>query len=285
MHSITCRKRHLKCDENKPSCSLCIKSTQTCIYSQGFITNSSSTESVTPRPASPERAVSHTQPYEASQPVQQVSKYVQDHMAWVSNLQDEQNVRAGNTALALTPSQSITNSPENTYIQNTLPRNLSYHSGPSPNSADDGVAGSVASSGPVLDVAIAKWFELLAGDADLENNGFLNAEGEVSYDLNALETPNEQSFRRLPIMQPPVQIPQDLERGELSVCRTSLYSKGQIIGQAVAEVQENKPWQSSETLVLLGHENSIFENFVKRVAPWVRLLIRMKIQANNCFVD
>lgn len=277
MHSITCRKRHLKCDEAKPSCGLCAKSGQTCLYSPDFKANSSSTESVTPGPGSTERGVSHLQSFGTSQPVSEVSEYVQDHMAWVSNLRDEQNVPREHTTLALTPSQSVTNSPENTYVQNILAGNLSYHSGPSPNSVDDGVAGSVASSGPVIDVAIAKWFGLLAGDADLDNNGFSHAEGEASYDLNALEIPTEQTFSRLPATERTDQISQDPARAREPVRRASLYPNDKIIVQVGAAVQENKPWQSSDTLVLLTHENPIFENFVKRVAPWVRLLTRLRL--------
>jgi hypothetical protein len=253
------------------------------MYPEGSTFNSSSVEAVTPRPASAEREVSGTQLDETSQPVQQASEYVQDQLSWVSSLRDDQNVQPGSTTLTLTPRKSMTNSPENTYVQTLLPGNLSYHSGPSPASGvgDDCVVGSVSSGGPVIDVAIAKWFGLLACDANLENSGFLNAEDEIQYDLNALERQTEQALGTSLTTQRSGQIHQVPGRGEESVRRPSLYPNDETLSQAGAAVLEDKPWQSSETLPLTGHEYFFFENFVKRVSHWVLLLIRLRIPSLN----
>jgi hypothetical protein len=155
---------------------------------------------------------------------------------------------------------SISHSPENSNTGALLRSNPSLHQALSPNSADHGAGGSVSSGDPLIDVAIAKWFELLAGDASFENLDFLENEGEIPYDVNGPESPTEQRIGKISSVRRAYQNAQDREREEFWTRRTR---------QPESSAQEHHPWQSVETLALLGHESYVFENFVKRVSTWV----------------
>jgi hypothetical protein len=260
---ITCRKRHLKCDEQKPACNLCTKSGQTCVYSERPHTQSGSAEAVTPGPASAEGETSEPQPSTTTQPAQQVPQYVQDHTSWACGSQDQLDVGQGSATAALSAQNSFTNSPENTYARPFLPDHLSYHSGPSPE--------SVSSRGLMPDVAIAEWYLLLAGDASVEDSGFLRTEGSNVYDTHALQSPRGQTPRRISTslwtgenFQGPSR-----DEEEEAVRRATYYPRDDTTVQGGAPAPEDRPWQSSEPLTLLDHENFIFQNFVKRLALWV----------------
>jgi hypothetical protein len=258
---ITCRKRHLKCDEQKPTCNLCTKSGRTCVYSERPNTQSGSAEAVTPRQASAEGEASEPQSSTTTQPTQQVSQYVQDHTSWACGSQDQQDVRQGSTTAALSAKTSFTNSPENPYARPFLPDNPPYHSGPSPE--------SVSSRGLMPDVAIAEWYLLLAGDASIEDSGFLRAERGNVYDAHALQSPNGQTLRRISTSLWAGENFQGLSGEEEAVRRATYHPRDDATGQEGAPAPENRPWQSSEPLTLLDHENFIFQNFVKRIALWV----------------
>jgi len=274
---MTCRKRHLKCDEQKPTCDLCTKSDQICVYSEKLQIQSGSTEAVTPQPASAEGETSEPPLTTTTQPVEQASQYVQTCTSWACGSQNQQNVHRGSPTTALSAKRSFTKSPEDTYAQPFLPDHLSYHSGHSPE--------SVSSRGLMPEVAIAEWYLLLAGDASVEDSGFLPAEGANLYDTDAPQNPNAQNLRRISTALWEGENIQRLSREEEAVRRAGYTPRDDTAGQDGTTALENRTWQSSEPLILLDHENFIFQNFVKRVALWVKLLIKARILADGCHAD
>ena len=119
------------------------------------------------------------------------------------------------------------------------------------------------------DVAIAEWYLLLAGDASVEDSGFLRAEGGNVYDTHALQSPHGQTPRRISTSLWAGENFQDPSREEEAVRRATYYPRDGTTGQDGTPAPEDRPWQSSEPLTLLDHENFIFQNFVKRLALWV----------------
>jgi hypothetical protein len=119
------------------------------------------------------------------------------------------------------------------------------------------------------DVAIAEWYLLLAGDASVEDSGFLRAEGGNVYDTHALQSPHGQTPRRISTSLWAGENFQGPSREEEAVRRATYYPRDDTMGQDGAPAPEDRPWQSSEPLTLLDHENFIFQNFVKRLALWV----------------
>ena len=150
-------------------------------------------------------------------------------------------------------------------MHSILSGNLSYHSGPSPNSPDEYAIRPVSSNGQMIDVAIAKWFGLLAGDAAREGIGFSQTPDGFSYNTNNMdavvnsngEGPNIDCNNVLQAQIDPILRGPEQNR------------EAEVFG-------DKTPWQSPEVLSLRDHEKFIFRNFVQRASHWIDLFDPMK---------
>lgn len=242
----TCRKRHLKCDEDKPICGACSKSGHSCVYFE----QPSKILTSPPGPPSldPNTSQELSQSAVTSEALQRRSEEGADNRStWISSPIER---RAGGSTMALTPQDAITNSPDNAYVHTIVSGNLSYHSGPSPNSTDEYLVRSVSNNGAMIDVAISKWFGLLAGDAALEGVGFSQNSDGLPYSTNnvgAVISPNR---------------PEDSPMGGRHHFQDNS--------------SDEAMWQSPVVLRLRDHEKFIFQNFVQRVSHWIDLFDPMK---------
>ena len=266
--SITCRKRHVKCDEEKPQCVRCLKSGLSCIYG-------------TPDRTTAPRAESRAFISSASTPGEKHA--TQQHR---SPEQRHQSPRPGPDPGVRFPATTIHSNSPDTDTQNELIRITSRDltSGTSeqqvfspvglPVYADTpislGTGSSLvtvsASSQPTFNTAISRWFDMLVGDCTFYND---NPEFDVD-GFNAFNTAQNQERD---VMQPTRLInstddaasrqpgspsssnPQLLERSSPDIDRSS--------------ADEKSRWQSPGTIDLLPHEHNIFRNFVGRISRWV----------------
>ncbi|KAE9363811.1 hypothetical protein N431DRAFT_431996 [Stipitochalara longipes BDJ] len=276
---ITCRRRHVKCDEERPHCHRCMKGGQTCIYADKrpeptgrsenrtskFISDPSPATTRQPVPAwqtSPEQALHYTQPLapllENGSPGSTEIPSFQRHSSTTST----NGFILGNQTSVLPDSaaQQVI-SPEISHAGTTF----------SLGSNDTGslVARSVSSQ-PTFNVAISRWFDMLVGDSAFEN-GF--SDFEIGMDEpNNFDAPREPDRMAVPHMGPYNSTPTAV--GIDAASPTS--SNPQLLERSApgpdrSAIAEKSKWQTPAAIELLPYEQLIFRNFVQRISHWIDL--------------
>lgn len=259
----------MKCDEGKPNCSRCLKINQTCLYGSMKDTITSKTEdSMQDRPSaimydsqkeqavpawqlpSPEQAmrfppaVPEASPRRASNQsnngLHRINSHSSDHLIGGGSMTDAPQQQAG--------------SPE---------RPRDYATPYSVGSSNDSLFQRSAYQ-PTFNVAISKWFEMLVGDASLEDgpSGF----GAELDNFNTLPPPLDPEGNLLP----------RTVRGSFDLPG----QQGALLASSSPHLLERNPlsldmaseklrWQAPETIELLPHEVFIMKNFVERISHWV----------------
>ncbi|KAF4619046.1 hypothetical protein G7Y89_g14800 [Cudoniella acicularis] len=267
---IICRKRHVKCDEEKPSCRRCVKINETCNYGAGSAGNIPRTESVPqtliydpPRDQTiprwqgpPDQSVQFAQPFSNSG-ADIPSEGNAVNSLTNANIQNDYSIKLQSTVPAETLNQQVVS-----------PEQLSnYAQTPYSIGSNDSLIQRSSSYQPTFNVAIAKWFDMLVGDAAFDNGmpGFdLNIEN-----LNSLENPLDQDGNRLPSLRRTSNF--DLNGQQ---CLSPASSSPQLLERnppTLDVATEKQKWQASDTIELLAHENFIFKNFVQRISLWIDL--------------
>lgn len=234
---ITCRRRHIKCDEGKPSCGPCDKSAQTCVYNRRLAATSSAAGTTIPPDPMPalQNSDQSTHRYHSSEPIHQFLPETSDQEAWPGNLRDSPHPQtAGALTLDILRESSVA-SPEHAPLQVISPENCSSSGNTAFTQAspEDLTTRSVASSGQTLDTATARWFGLLAGDAQLEQQALPGPGYEPERDFGTHESPYAADLRQ--------------------------------------KSPEEQLWQAPEKLRLLPQEVFLFENFVDHISHWIDL--------------
>jgi hypothetical protein len=127
---------------------------------------------------------------------------------------------------------------------------------------------STSSSQPTFHIAVSKWFDMLVGDASIEN-GMPNFDFGVG-DFNHLDTARDQEGHvNAPGGQPDSAYgtagPQGASPSSSSA--QLLERRAPFFDRTAAA--EKLRWQAPDTIVLLPHEHKVFRNFVQRISHWV----------------
>ncbi|KAH8672752.1 fungal-specific transcription factor domain-containing protein, partial [Tricladium varicosporioides] len=268
---IICRKRHVKCDEAKPACRRCDKIGETCTYGPAKVEDGSRKEAVPqamiydpprdqaiPRwPGSPDQMIRFSQPIsdsgadtttQGNQPPQELPN-VQIQADFAIGLQS--NVPSDPINQQVVSPEQLSNyaqTPYSMHSNDSLLQRSTYQ--------------------PTFNVAIAKWFDMLVGDATFENGvpGFdINLEN-----LNNIDSPLDQDGSRVPSIRRQSSNIEVNPHPVLSPasCSPHLLERNPPPLDVAAEKQQ---WQASDTIELLPHENFVFKNFVQRISHWIDL--------------
>ena len=242
--SITCRKRHLKCDEVKPICGPCIKKDKACEYP------TSGRRSI-------DRVGSDVAPVstrdETTSPGQHNDS--PSHDAIPDPVPYEPHVSEG---LSWNCSDADVNPP--------LPAVLDHLPGSNLGVSQSPVAFQHAYLSPSnASFAAVRWFGLLASDAARDTPqlpAVPNPHHDISvdhYGANILSQPRS--------LQYATQILDHTLDTDASQVQTG------VPATASSPLEEELIWQSRESIELLPTEQALFEHFINEVSPWVRLVL------------
>lgn len=277
---MTCRRRHVKCDEETPRCIKCTKGNLSCVYRTSSIENTASEQDDS---ASGLEAVqiSHSisewgglapgpripQPDDTEGHVQVDSvPYIQQPATPEDPLNARQDEIAG--SISVFPIQCIQS-----------PQALSTYAATGfTHGSHDNFSLASGSSQPSYTVAISKWFDLLADDADLDR-----ALGADHTDDYGIQEPR------------PIQPSGSLNDGFNTIRHhrtlSSTTSSPQLFERSFValddmKASEKRRWQAQEPLDLLPHEHAILQNFVQHISHWVSLLLYfLPIRSHLTFAD
>ncbi|KPI37414.1 uncharacterized protein AB675_10378 [Cyphellophora attinorum] len=216
---LTCRKRHVKCDEARPACTQCTRNRKTCSY---VVNREDGSRAATTEVASP---VTASAPAPAPAP-------------------------APASAPASAPkSNSNGHGPE----PGTVTTNLEYQSSGFSNTEVTqnmtATGASPASIDQPVGIATARWFGMLAGDAELEFR--------TSPQQNLPESPATVNS------QLPVSVPVHVGLSDSPF--TQSYRSDDLWSERLS-------WQSPTRLTLQDAEQQLFDVFVQRISLWLDLL-------------
>jgi hypothetical protein len=279
--SITCRRRHVKCDEERPHCHRCMKGGQTCIYadrrSEPIVRSDNRTSEVISDPSQ----TSHQQPAPSWQTSpQQTLHYAQPLASLLEN---------GSPGSTETPSfqKHLSATSTNGFILGNQAGVLPDHAAQqvmSPEMSHAGTAFSLGSndtgslvarsvsSQPTFNVAISRWFDMLVGDSAFEN-GF--SDFDVSMDEpNNFDTPREPDRMATPYMGHLNNTPTatGIEAASPSSSSPQLLERS-APGPDRSAIAEKSKWQTPTEIELLPYEQLIFRNFVQRISHWVDFML------------
>lgn len=278
-NSITCRRRHLKCDEGVPICGQCMKSRQTCIHAVPGVDvpQQPAQELVSKVTTSVIREVRSSSPTGGRPLTQQVvpTQGLAQHVApspgttveaasWDPNFPDHDRTQAASGLLDLNARNPFPQRDGTEVI--SPPPTITYAQ--SQTSIADGNEASVYSAATPPDAAFYRWFGLLANDAVQEDGAIsrfsrpFTAAAEENIKVHSLShiSPRQTTSRRFSSTQSGEGF------GRCSQESTSATSSSELVNIAL---QKKNAWQGSEPGKLLDHEHAIFENFVKNVSRWV----------------
>ena len=128
------------------------------------------------------------------------------------------------------------------------------------------------SSQPAFNVAVAKWFDLLAGDASFDNEQAIFPEG-----MENLSVPDSSYSPRFDItlMRPRSGSNNTSYGGDLLPTSNPHLVERRTLNYGTAALEKQK-WQSSDAIELLPQERHLLRNFVQRISPWVLLFLSAK---------
>ncbi|EXJ79820.1 hypothetical protein A1O3_08105 [Capronia epimyces CBS 606.96] len=273
---MTCRKRHLKCDEEKPHCGPCTRSNHTCVYADPTSGPASkSTSNSAPSSVElPEQSVSRTasaDPYDAAKQSDYYSSTATASLFTpvLTGWDDLNSISQQDSPQSKAPPVSVTGelSPGAPYFQSLMQSSISSQSIHAVSSPEDlATASRISNSGPLADAAIAKWFGLLAGDAELEGGTpsiSCNGNQPVRGRTHALA--HHEACHVHPHLNGG--FPSGLSASSLGASRTASHR----IPYSHPVPPDSHLWQSTSALTLRPHETAIFDHFVTRISRWIDL--------------
>ncbi|KAJ6072303.1 hypothetical protein N7467_010388 [Penicillium canescens] len=278
---LTCRKRHIKCDEVRPICGACGKNNRSCDYATTPVPRRNFLDTVVDGSISPSRSrvqsaqsrvrqdtrspphsggdlsprtlpPQEVQPQEATSqelPSQRLSPHVPPPQA------PTPHARHGHLAsVDLTTHQS----PVALYPNDLSPSDASY--------ILQSVTGSFSSPGPTVDAAASWWFDLLANDAARDHQQLPAIPTGYGNDNLPFECPQTGDQVEITSLQRATQV-LDLPHVNGTVGQGSIVSPSQSSNAG----EEEHIWQSREPIELLPREHFLFEHFVQHVSQWIDL--------------
>jgi Fungal specific transcription factor domain/Fungal Zn(2)-Cys(6) binuclear cluster domain len=244
LYSLTCRKRHMKCDEAKPACGQCTRTQKSCVYGNG-----PSEQSQTPTPRSHSRAFSRetaslNDSVAASSTASSGQHHLQSQAGQVAEVENDRNV-------PVEPSSSGTQDIEMTAstFNYTSPASIETNSAYQP-----------------IGIATARWFGMLAGDAELEIGPPPQQDADLS-DLYRTKSP----YELCGINSGPI------DQSQPSLRPANEYAASDPLQERYTGAHEERvlieklSWQTQTALPLRGQEHRLFDTFVQHISLWLDL--------------
>ncbi|EHY57948.1 hypothetical protein ABEF92_002003 [Exophiala dermatitidis] len=282
---LTCRKRHLKCDELKPRCGLCARSDKICHYPEISARAQDGRGSDIQRSApDPSPQASSVDDSTGSNATGEDGRTDQSQDFWDRTLNDANMV---NQSYSFFPSRSDNFPPtgigdvgpqrhsplqtqghDNRQPSGEDPPSVCNNPQLAPLQATDPVgispdAGTDISFGSVIDVATARWFGMLANDADF---GTMNTDGHGTLGsqcptLGAV--PDISNFLDMSAERPSWALFTDGVLGQIGPASDQATSRPYATDRAL--------WKSPDAILLQDTEQHLFEVFVNRISSWIDL--------------
>lgn len=302
-NSLTCRRRHVKCDEKKPVCGGCTRTKQSCAYGpvqskQGR--EPSSTGSRTEEQSSPPAVNNLTEPstirgHDKNARVVDDQGFVPEP-SWsrVEEFNDlpaatvtaSSNITASTTTAfedgdAILPLSHINVSTQSTLLkpQPQLEHNTLCADTSTPR--DRQPRASFSSSGPNLENATSIWVDLLLHDAALQANHpddvNIDLDGIGILDDSFVQSPNHFNNR----LAGEYPVPEEI--GQSPASSNPLLQERSTSAIAF-ETLEKKEWHSASPISLTSSEVVLFQHFVRNLSQWVSFnaLLRSYVVRNAC---
>ncbi|RDW81187.1 Zn(II)2Cys6 transcription factor [Aspergillus mulundensis] len=264
----TCRKRHLKCDEAKPICGPCAKVGRQCDYTQSSCP-----------PADPpveDEAIEPSADTEATAPflssIHDTS--INESPDLTSHEQTDPTVLpwANHSQPALHPLDqlaAIVAIDHSSTFASNIPTSSQY-----PSDIPHSVSSSIESPGPTINAAAVRWFDLLANDAVRETPQISSIIGYGQDVLEETDVSQITPLQRATRIVDRTHVDDDTVQPGLSSEQSTgnaiqLEQNVHAINSPTSASLEERLWQAQETIQLLPHEYTLFENFVQRVSPWI----------------
>lgn len=252
-HSITCRKRHLKCDEVKPICGACAKKDNLCEFassSRRSVDNGTSASVSDP-------------PVATASPPQQSRPAVENNERSPNDPDHDHNkIYHPQASSALFEPREDTGP---TWHGEEADTNLSppvrldqVVSSQSPATLQEAFLSPSNAS-----FAAVQWFGLLANDAARDNFQVSTIHSSWANQSLSLDHAGSDGQTQLSSLQCATQVLDS---------PSSIYSKHDPTrpgASGVSALEEEQIWQSKEPIDLLPTEANLFEHFINRVSPWV----------------
>ncbi|KAL4908958.1 hypothetical protein BDW74DRAFT_165645 [Aspergillus multicolor] len=265
----TCRKRHLKCDEVKPTCGPCLKVSRQCDYPQSSYPPAD--PSVEDGAIEPSAATETTAPFLSS--IHDTG--IDESPDLTSHEQSNPTVLswANHGQPALHPLDQLA---AIVAINHTSPFANNIPVSQYPPDISHSVTSSIESPGPTINAATVRWFDLLANDAVRETPQISSIIGHGQDVLEETDisqiTPLQRATRivdRTHVDNEAVQsdINSEQSTGNAIQSEQNVHAANSPTGAS----SEERFWQAQETIQLLPHEYFLFENFVQRISPWIDL--------------
>ncbi|KAJ5081533.1 hypothetical protein NUU61_009797, partial [Penicillium alfredii] len=245
---ITCRKRHLKCDETKPICGACAKKDNFCEYgnpsrSVNVPTPERTTTEHVPVPATPQTTTPAQNNDDLSIGADPNPTPYESHEA--TDLTWNVSEADANPA----PPALLEHLPESHLGSSQSPVALQYSS-LSPSNAS---------------FAAVQWFGLLASDAARDNSHLSTIPNCWANQSLSLGRPGADGLTKASSLQCATQVLDSPPASDASHDQTHTGASG---GSALGEAQI---WQSREPIEILSTEETLFEHFIHQVSPWIDL--------------
>ncbi|KAK7902430.1 hypothetical protein LTR67_002075 [Exophiala xenobiotica] len=282
---LTCRKRHLKCDEVKPSCGLCAKSGRTCTYlepSTRRVNTASNTEgeevdeSMRSPSTTSNASVSYMEGGAETRPEslwRNTFDRGQDGDGNPASSENPEEVLqpSANDVQGMAPQQEYHTQPgsahlapqdNNEHLGRTFqhqPFQAAEYTGPSPDTATE------FSHGSLVDVATARWFGMLASDAEIG----ITSPKELAPFQNQYPTS--------------ASLFEGTNSWTTAVDGSLAANTNDEVGWATQRIPGLSPlaagqdglecamWKSASALTLKRHEQHLLEVFVNRISQWMDL--------------
>lgn len=256
VESLTCRKRHKKCDEQQPVCGSCALSNRDCVYATvGLRQNESHRLSITasspPQAIGPSVSAAST-PNDGPSLLGQAAALVETR-----SLQQQANPQLPSPSILEDLNRNTDTSPS--HISHPTPRldsigQISYAYSPD----------TVVSELLTADLASTRWLDQLAADA---------AEADKDFTLPPTRHPSPAPDSRdaYPASQGNLQDP---ALPALTAAANSASGPPGIAThthEEFAAVSERHEWQLDEDICLQDHEANLFRTFAETAALWLDL--------------
>lgn len=266
LESLTCRKRHKKCDETRPACGPCSKSSRECLYAS---VGTSSTTSSIDRTQPARREATPGEIHDAVFPSEQGATETNN---------SSPGPTGAATSLSGVPGIAVHASPVHSHVRLQEPANDPITSGVQEvggqASFDDAnhtqtvynTPDTILSEYLTTDLASTRWLDLLATDAAQADKAFSlpptrypsPALGDIHFEHNASQT----DLHNLNTAVSQAQIQTGLGGSELP-------RLNQAVQHNDVAACERHAWQLDQNICLQDHEVELFRMFTDRAALWL----------------
>ncbi|KAL5584342.1 hypothetical protein FOVSG1_013731 [Fusarium oxysporum f. sp. vasinfectum] len=303
--SLTCRKRHVKCDEVKPRCGGCTRKKARCEYAktQGGtkrIRRQPSPENSIQEPdnneispsdqaASPTRATppirspsfeqQQDQPHELT--ADDVHVLVDEHVLPIDSPQPDQNVNINSGEETRHVNAHAVQSPQNSlgshgdYGNRTYPHLDSIVYGlPSPAQLPFHPMSMTYGSPPDASLTL-KWLDLLLGDAAINYGplpeAFPDPDGTNIFGNSAVQSPTTLGDNSVSCAGDDISRPCEPHTIEPRVETRNAYLRERILSGEDQIREKDQAWQASEPINLQTPELILFRHFTDHISQWMDL--------------